>query len=102
MNVLVIGAAGKTGSAVVEQALTAGHQVTAFVHQKEGYDAPENVRVVEGDATDPATVAAAVAGQDAVLDTIGAKHPTKPRRSNRALLAPLSRPCSSTARAGWW
>ena len=77
MNVLVIGAAGKTGSAVVEQALTAGHQVTAFVHQKEGYDAPENVRVVEGDATDPATVAAAVAGQDAVLDTIGGKTPYK-------------------------
>ena len=32
MNVLVIGAAGKTGRAVVAQALAAGHEVTAFMH----------------------------------------------------------------------
>ncbi len=37
MKVLVIGAAGKTGRAVVEQALAAGHDVTAFVHETKGY-----------------------------------------------------------------
>jgi len=31
MNVLVIGAAGKTGSLVIEMAVAAGHAVTAFV-----------------------------------------------------------------------
>ena len=35
MKVLVIGAAGKSGRAVVEQALAAGHDVTAFVHKTE-------------------------------------------------------------------
>ncbi|MEJ7661804.1 MAG: NAD(P)-binding oxidoreductase [Hymenobacter sp.] len=76
MNVLVIGAAGRTSKAVVEQALAAGHQVTAFVHQAGDYAVP-NVRVVAGDATDPVAMAAAVAGQDAVLDTIGGKTPYK-------------------------
>jgi uncharacterized protein YbjT (DUF2867 family) len=35
MKVLVIGAAGKRGGAVVEQGLAAGHDVTAFVHKTE-------------------------------------------------------------------
>ncbi len=76
MNVLVIGAAGKTSKAVTEQAVAGGHQVTAFVHTAEEYKAPD-VRVVEGDATDSAQVNAAVLGQDAVLDTIGGKTPYK-------------------------
>jgi nucleoside-diphosphate-sugar epimerase len=50
MEVLVIGAAGKSGRAVVEQALAAGHDVTAFVHKTEAYLPDSNVRVIEGDA----------------------------------------------------
>lgn len=76
MKVLVIGAAGKTGRAVVEQAVAAGHQVTAFVHNAEKYEVSD-VRVIEGDATDSAAIDAAVLGQDAVLDTIGGKTPYK-------------------------
>ncbi len=76
MKVLVIGAAGKTGQAVTEQAVAAGHQVTAFVHTADGYKVPD-VRVVEGDAADSAAMDAAVLGQDAVLDTIGGKTPYK-------------------------
>ncbi|WP_375472189.1 NAD(P)-dependent oxidoreductase [uncultured Nostoc sp.] len=76
MKVLVIGAAGKTGRAVVEQAVAAGHQVTAFVHKADEYEV-SNVRVIEGDATDGATMDAAVVGQDAVVDTIGGKTPYK-------------------------
>ena len=76
MKVLVIGAGGKTGRAVVEQALAAGHEVTAFVHSAEGYDVP-TVRVVTGDAADEAAMDNAVRGQDAVLDTIGGKTPYK-------------------------
>lgn len=74
MNVLVIGAAGRTGSAVVKQAVAAGHQVTAFVRQAADYKGPQ-VRVVEGDATDHQAMEAAVLGQDAVLDTIAGKTP---------------------------
>ncbi|MEH2145345.1 NAD(P)-dependent oxidoreductase [Nostoc sp.] len=76
MKVLVIGAAGKTGRAVVEQAIAGGHQVTAFVHKVDEYEVSD-VRVIEGDATDSATIDAAVLGQDAVLDTIGGKTPYK-------------------------
>jgi len=74
MNILVIGAAGRTGKAVVEQAVAAGHQVTAFVHTADGYKAPD-VRVIEGDAADSAAMDAAVLGQDAVIDAIGGKTP---------------------------
>lgn len=46
------------------------------MHQVGDYAVP-NVRVIAGDATNPAAMAAAVAGQDAVLDTIGGKTPYK-------------------------
>lgn len=75
MKVLVIGAAGKTGRAVVEQARKLGHEVTALVHGHD-YDV-SGVTVRVGDATDAATVDAAVAGQEAVIDTIGGKTPYK-------------------------
>lgn len=77
MKVLVIGAAGKTGSTVVERAVAAGHEVTAFVHNSNGYEPPSGVHVVEGDATDGVTMDTAVRGQEAVLETIGGKTPYK-------------------------
>jgi len=76
MKILVIGAGGRTGRAVVEQAVAAGHEVTAFVHKADEYNVA-NVRVIEGDAADSAAMDAAVLGQDAVLDTIGGKTPYK-------------------------
>ncbi len=76
MKILVMGAAGKTGRAVVEQALAAGHEVMAFVHKAGDYNVA-NVRVIEGDATAEAEIEKAVLGQDAVLDTIGGKTPYK-------------------------
>jgi uncharacterized protein YbjT (DUF2867 family) len=77
MNVLVLGAAGKTGALVVNRAVAAGHSVTAFVRDPDGYKAPESVRVASGSATDPAAIGAAMAGQSAVIDTIGGKTPWK-------------------------
>jgi putative NADH-flavin reductase len=76
MKILVIGASGKTGRAIVEQAVAAGHEVTAFVHNADKYDIA-NVRIIEGDATDSTAMEVAVLGQDAVLDTIGGKTPYK-------------------------
>ncbi len=76
MKVLVVGAAGKTGVAVVERAVAAGHQVTAFVQKADEYKGP-NARVIEGDATDSVSINEAVIGQDAVIDTIGGKTPYK-------------------------
>ncbi|CAA9269086.1 MAG: hypothetical protein AVDCRST_MAG57-2970 [uncultured Blastococcus sp.] len=88
MRVLVLGAGGKTGGAVVEQAQAAGHQVTAFVHHAGDYAGPAGVDVAQGDATDADVLAAAVAGHDAVIDTIGGKTPYK---SNTTLEADVAR-----------
>lgn len=76
MRVLVVGAAGKTGLAVVEKAKAAGHDVTAFVHSASDFHV-EGVAVLQGDAGDRAAMGAAVHGQDAVVDTIGGKTPYK-------------------------
>jgi len=76
MKVLVIGAAGKSGEALVNEALAAGHKVTAFVRGAAQYK-KANVRVVAGDVLDAAAVDVAVAGQDAVIDALGGKTPWK-------------------------
>ncbi len=73
MKVLVVGAAGKTGRAVVERAVAEGHEVTAFVHSTASFD--PGVQVRAGDASDMTAIAAALEGQDAVIDTVGGKTP---------------------------
>jgi putative NADH-flavin reductase len=87
MNVLVIGAAGKTGKLTVQRAVAAGHAVTAFVRDATKYTAPPGVTVATGDATDPASVAAAMAGQQAVIDTVGGKTPWKHTELERTVAA---------------
>jgi uncharacterized protein YbjT (DUF2867 family) len=76
MNLSVLGAAGATGVPLVEQALAAGHRVTALVRsgQKLTITNP-NLHVVEGDATDPAAVSEAMNGGDAVISVLGARGP---------------------------
>ena len=77
MKVLVIGAGGKSGEALVKEALAQGHQVAAFVHSASEYKAPAGVTVIEGDVLDAAKIDAAVSGHDAVLDALGGKTPYK-------------------------
>ncbi len=77
MKILVIGAGGGTGEQVVGQAVERGHEVTALVHHAKDFDAPTAVRVIEGDVLDAATVERAVAGQEAVIDTLGGHTPWK-------------------------
>jgi putative NADH-flavin reductase len=95
MKLLVVGAAGKTGKAVVEQAVAAGHQVTALVRSVKEFAPLASVRVIEGDATDSVVVDSAVAGQDAVIDTIGGKTPYKETdlesSAARAIIASMQR-----------
>lgn len=71
MKVLVFGAAGATGRLTVNEARGAGHEVTAFVR---GADPVEGARTIRGDATDAAAVGEAVAGQDAVVCTLGLRN----------------------------
>ena len=74
MNILLLGATGKTGQQVLAQAQAAGHQVTAFVRSPEKLSQPqENMTVISGDALDEAAVEQAVqsADFDAVVIAIG-------------------------------
>ena len=74
MNLVVLGATGRTGSLVVEQALAAGHTVTALVRSPEKLTAGHsNLRVVRGEATETAAVSSALEGADAVISTLGGK-----------------------------
>jgi uncharacterized protein YbjT (DUF2867 family) len=72
MNLVVLGATGGTGRLVVEQALAAGHTVTALVRSPEklGTSQP-NLRVIPGSAIDPESVARALESADAVISTLG-------------------------------
>ena len=73
MNLLVLGATGRTGRLVVEQALAAGHTVTALVRSPEKLSTSHhpNLRVVTGEATDKSAVSSALEGADAVISTLG-------------------------------
>lgn len=77
MKVLVIGAAGNTGTPLVKAALAAGHDVIAFVRNREkflarlGNAAPAKLSITTGDAGDGAALAAAMRGQDVVINAAG-------------------------------
>lgn len=71
MKVVVFGATGKAGRAMALTLLGAGHQVTAFGRDPAKIPAYQGITAVVGDALNPADVARAVAGQDAVVVSLG-------------------------------
>jgi len=60
MRVLVTGATGFIGGRLVPALLAAGHDVTVLVRDASSYDAPDGVRVVEGDLLEPGSFGAAL------------------------------------------
>jgi putative NADH-flavin reductase len=74
MKLIVFGATGGTGQQVVAQALAQGHTVTAFARRPEAVTVQHaNLAVVQGDVTDAAAVAAAVAGHEAIITALGTR-----------------------------
>nr|WP_263429157.1 SDR family oxidoreductase [Nannocystis pusilla] len=72
-KLVVFGATGGTGRELVEQALAAGHTVTAAVRRPEAVALTHpRLTVRRADVLDPAGVEAAIAGHDAVLSALGA------------------------------
>lgn len=69
MKILIMGATGGTGRAVAARLAAEGHPVTVFSRRAE--PRADGLRVVCGDAMNPGDVARAVAGQDAVIVTLG-------------------------------
>ena len=88
MNLTVLGATGPTGTQLVEQALAAGHHVTALARSPEKLTVTDpNLFVVRGDATDRGAVAEALKGADAVVSTLGATTGSVIAGAGRAIVA---------------
>jgi putative NADH-flavin reductase len=74
MKLLVFGSTGGTGQELLKQALDQGHSVVAYARNPAKIDDIKHtgLQVVRGDVLDPAVVESAIAGQEAVLCSIGA------------------------------
>ena len=72
MKLLIIGSSRGIGQQLVQQALQAGHLVTAMArHPQKLPHQPEQLRVMAGDILDRSQVQQATEGQEAVVLTIG-------------------------------
>lgn len=74
MRLLVVGATGSIGSAVVEAAHRAGHEVTVLVRSPEKVDQAgwgSRVRIRVGDLLDATAVADTLPEQEAVINAVG-------------------------------
>ncbi len=84
MQLLVLGATGRTGREVVARARARGHAVTALVRDPAALDGSD-ARLVAGDVTDAAVVDEAVRGQDAVISALGRSGGEDPAAVTRGL-----------------
>jgi uncharacterized protein YbjT (DUF2867 family) len=76
---LVIGATGRTGREIVQQALARSHHVTAFVRSPESIPLKnERLTVLKGNAMDENKLFNAMQNHDAVLSTLGPREVFKP------------------------
>ena len=71
MRLAVFGATGKSGQALVAQALAAGHEVRALARTPAKLDAQAGLSIVAGDAADVAAVRETLVGCDAALSLLG-------------------------------
>ena len=81
-TVLVAGATGQTGRLIVTELLAIGYSVRALARDaaKARQTLGDKVEIVQGDVRDPASLAAAIAGTDAVISAIGARAASGPER----------------------
>ena len=79
MKLFVIGATGRTGREIVQQALDRGHEVTAFVRSPEGIGVKnERLTVLKGNAMDENQLFQTMQNHDAVISTLGPREVFKP------------------------
>jgi putative NADH-flavin reductase len=79
MKIVVFVASGGTGVLIVEQALSAGYDVLAFVRDpaKLALKSPK-LTIVQGNVLVPSQVEQAILGQDAVVSALGPTRPYTP------------------------
>ena len=79
MKLFVIGATGRTGEEIVQQALARGHHVTAFVRSPEAVTLRhERLGVLQGNVTDEEQLSEAMQNHDAVVSALGPRRVFKP------------------------
>ncbi len=72
MKVVLFGATGIVGRAILKEALKQGFDVVALTRDKNKITIDDShLTVIEGDVTDPATVGELIAGADAVIQSLG-------------------------------
>lgn len=67
MKIVLVGATGFVGTALLHEALTRGHDVTAIVRDPAKLPASDHLTIVTGDVNQPAQLAGQLAGHDLVL-----------------------------------
>jgi putative NADH-flavin reductase len=83
MKIVLFGATGNIGQRITDEAVQRGHSVVGVVRDPEQVKSPDpRVRLVQGDATDPASVANVARGADAIISAIS------PRPNPRGRAAP--------------
>jgi putative NADH-flavin reductase len=91
MKVVLFGASGTIGSRILDELVRRGHAVTAVARHPEKIQPINGVMAVEGDVTDPASVAALAKGADAAVSAYSPprSEPGKILDAMRALVAGL-------------
>ena len=83
MKIVLFGATGNVGQRIAKEALSRGHTVTGVVRDPDKVTSPDpRVKLVQGDATDAASVAKVAKGADAIVSAIS------PRPNARGRAAP--------------
>jgi putative NADH-flavin reductase len=79
MKLFVIGATGRTGEEIVQQALARDHHVTAFVRSpKTVTSRHKGLGVLKGNVTDESQLSEAMQNHDAVVSALGPREVFKP------------------------
>jgi len=67
MKVVLLGASGFVGSAILKEALDRGHQVTAVVRNQGQLNSTQQLKIQITNVYDSAALAAAIVGHDALI-----------------------------------
>ena len=79
IKIVIFGANGRTGQLLTKQALAEEYAVTAVTRHPETFPLRNaRLHVMGGDVFDLSSVEKAIAGQDAVLSTLGVPYSRKP------------------------
>lgn len=102
MKLLIFGATGGTGRALVGQALEQGHIVTAFARDPSKLRITHpNLRVAKGDILDYSSVETAMRGQDGALSALGVRVRVVPLIAIVVLSQVIARLAHLIGPAGW-